>query len=501
MPLVSVLDGTGLASSVSRIMRQAVLVYPDQVARDLELRDPWPGATTLLLAGMRLEAWDGARWWPLGGNVLPPVRLDDLLDVALANPIPGHVLRVTSGSGAGAVWSNVLLLLGMLGDVTVPAPVDGQVLTYSAGYWRAAAPGTPTITSPLIIPDPTGSTFPILRFASGDGDSVTASSAAMELAWWANTLQWLHGGALKMDLTAAGAAGVGSLGVSGNGGAWYLNAGAHNNGGDKNLYLVNGNRTTGTAPLIIGQANNLVYAPYALDTPRVQNGSGVLVLAPNAGNHVEIQGNSPPTCWLDVGAQYGIGAGPKISANGRPAGNDWTQRPFSVSKDGGAGECAIGLGNFSTGNSMGIQLFTGANGVGVHFTNGPNSGYVPVYGGVYANVSGRDTKDDIQDLALEVPDPLGVLARLRPRRFRPKAAPKMGPGPLEYVDDTDNVPKLAGGFVAEEVAEAYPLAVVDTDKGPALDYSSITALLVRAVQSLALEVADLRAQLTGGAPA
>lgn len=149
MGLVSVLDGQGLDASVRRIMRQSVLLYDDEAARARELIAPWPGATTLLLAGMRLEAWDGTRWVPLGGgvSVVPRMYLDDLLDVQLTNPAtrPTNAPNVLIWSASRNVWVDSILELNDMNDVVITGfPSVGQVLTYQGPLngWRPATPAT-----------------------------------------------------------------------------------------------------------------------------------------------------------------------------------------------------------------------------------------------------------------------------------------------------------------------------------------------------------------------
>jgi len=75
-----------------------------------------------------------------------PTNLDDLADVNAATPTTNNVLYWN-----GSVWKNGEVPLDALSNVTVPAPTNGQVLTYdtATNTWVAATPsaGSGTVTS------------------------------------------------------------------------------------------------------------------------------------------------------------------------------------------------------------------------------------------------------------------------------------------------------------------------------------------------------------------
>jgi hypothetical protein len=91
-----------------------------------------------------------------------PVNIDDLADVSAAAPANYNSLYYLNG-----VWKNGFIALDWLGDVTVPTPSNGQVLTFDSatGVWIAATPsggGGGTVQSvALSMPAPANPAFSV----------------------------------------------------------------------------------------------------------------------------------------------------------------------------------------------------------------------------------------------------------------------------------------------------------------------------------------------------
>ena len=78
------------------------------------------------------------------GTISLNANLTDLNDVTLAGtPVDEHVLQYVSGQ-----WINAPLYLGMMADVNIPSPVNGDVLRFNGISWVSAAiSGVGTVTS------------------------------------------------------------------------------------------------------------------------------------------------------------------------------------------------------------------------------------------------------------------------------------------------------------------------------------------------------------------
>lgn len=73
------------------------------------------------------------------------IGLDDLSDVNIGTPAVNRVLQHN-----GTEWVDSLLLLSELGDVAVPGPSTGQILTFTGFFWQNQDP----VTAGFIVQEP-----------------------------------------------------------------------------------------------------------------------------------------------------------------------------------------------------------------------------------------------------------------------------------------------------------------------------------------------------------
>lgn len=103
-------------------------------------------AITSVSSGQVLK-WNGSAWVNAAesGGGGGASDLDDLTDVAISSPQYGQVLKYS-----GTEWYNDSLLLDNIGLVNTAGASNGDVLTFSSGYWVASAPtgGTTAPSTP-----------------------------------------------------------------------------------------------------------------------------------------------------------------------------------------------------------------------------------------------------------------------------------------------------------------------------------------------------------------
>ena len=95
---------------------------------DTSVAAPLPG---------QVLAWDSSaqRWANADAG---PTAFSALVDISGLRPADGDVLGYSGG------WTNLPQALAALADTSLPAePADGDVLTFAASRWRAAAPAAP----------------------------------------------------------------------------------------------------------------------------------------------------------------------------------------------------------------------------------------------------------------------------------------------------------------------------------------------------------------------
>jgi hypothetical protein len=128
-----------------------------------------------------------------------PTNLDDLADVNAATPTTNNVLYWN-----GSVWKNGEVPLDALSNVTVPAPTNGQVLTYdtATNTWVAATPsaGGSVTSVGLTMPAPTNPAFSV------SGSPVT-TSGTLAVAANGTTDQYIDGTGALRTLPSTGGGG------------------------------------------------------------------------------------------------------------------------------------------------------------------------------------------------------------------------------------------------------------------------------------------------------
>lgn len=491
MPLVSVLDGSGIASSIRRVMRQSVLVYDDQIARDAELRDPWPGATTLLLAGMRLEAWSPAfgtwvdlrqgnpfalsaltdvdlsggiadgyvltysgGWWIASPIPAPALRLNDLLDVIIAGPTSGNeVLRYNPGDGQ---WHNLLLALSMLQGVSIVSPSTGQVLAYNAstGLWSNTAPATPSLNldalTDVTIASPANGQALIYESASSQWKNVAAGAATIVSPLVIPDPV----GTVLPTLRFASGDGDGTTPSTR---SWKLDLSANT------LRIIQEGPDTVLATIVGADKGLHIPAGGLIETPTVKALAGAWESIVATGAEVR------------VGGAVGLNAvGPTVGIQANNATNAWNALPLHVDHGSGAGTSGIGIGSFSGGFAHSIL----ANAGGLHVRNLNDTVYSPISASAFPVNSARAWKLEPRSIA----DAGRLLEEISPVTYEDLRA-VLASGAEE--------PATRHGFVAEDVAAADTALSFGESDDLAVDPYGLLAVLWQAVKDLSARVIAL----------
>jgi len=354
-------------------------------------------------------------------------------------------------------------------------------------------PGTiQAFTSPVIINDPVGNSYPQVQFAAGDGTQGVPSSEAFSLDLYDNALRVVNAGRGEM---------VAQFWSNANGkvvdiGGWSIRA------EPSALRILGSNTYFDTAGNIVGTAGvygAAVYANSLVQTPVVQSTGNIIVRSTGQSYMQAFGAIGSPQAQLLMGAQWGTAGQGVSNIVGMPVGNRYNERPLTIGRVGGGGQCALGFADHITGWTASLQLFSDGN-IYLGALNGDNSGYVKLLASAFQVISAQQYKDEIAPLeAATAVDALDMIQPVEYHDLQPELAAAVE---VTHIDIEDNPyivrmdmppPLYRYGFVAEDVQAAAPRLTLGEGSSLGLDLSGMVAVLWQAVKDMRAEIAELRA--------
>jgi hypothetical protein len=332
-----------------------------------------------------------------------------------------------------------------------------------------------------------GSNFQINRY-DDNGNALSAPlniNRATGVLTLTNSL-WLSppGGAATLDLNSAAGQANQIVGVKAGSVRWIINPGdaaaesGSNAGSDFGIYRYSDagaqigpamsiSRATGVATLNAELIINLAAAGTTALLMQSNIGTPLQIVSARPGPSVRwtlVMGNANPESGSNAGSDFEIG---RWADNGAGLGV-----AVSINR----ATCAIAFNGGLTGHAVAPAADN------TYVCGFSGSAWSNVYSWYFGTSSDARHKADIEAL----PDCLGILAALDPKRFRLTNTPDDDP----HRDDTH------WGFIAQEVGEAMRGHAFGghriEDGGQTIAYNELTAVLWKACQELAAKVAELQ---------
>jgi hypothetical protein len=434
----------------------------------------------------------------------------------------GQMLTKIDETNFNTQWVTPVTNLDSISNVNAPTAVDGQALVYdnATSMWvprtvatggglpaggviydllvkASSAPGDAvwsavpqvnTLTTNLIhIRDLAGALYPKLTFGSGDGNNGVNPNP---YEYW---FEFINDKLLLYSGRAASKALMSWKRLASNEAEFTLHDWTVNSHNDGYLrFFYGSDKTVSEMFLSQGGALNLVGAVTAPNFVGTYFGDQVNAYM-RSTDHIELQSYGSigaPQCILFVGAQFGSGSAGKVSIMSYPPGNDWTQRPLTLSKQGGAGECAIAFANHVTGWTAGFQLHA-TPGIYIGAVNGANSANIEMKASAFTVVSSKRFKTELENINIErIRTAIEQLVPIRYRDLQHEMA-MTSDARLNKSLPLPELPKrYRFGMIAEEVEEILPELVSDSMHGPGIDLSGMIGVLWKAVQDLSARLKE-----------
>ena len=378
---------------------------------------------------------------------------------------------------------------GVQGPQGQPGPAGPTGSTGAQG--PQGPPGTvEAFTSPVIINDPVGDAYPAVKFASGDGTGGVPSSHSFTLDLYDNRLRIVDdqaGGGASFGVAAAGPEmWLGGWSIRGEPSVLRIPA--------ANVYFDTAGNIVGTA----GVYGSAVYASSLVQTPVVQSTGAVIVRSAQQAYMQAYGAIGSPQAQLLMGVQWGTAGQGVSNIVGMPAGNNYNQRPLTIGRVGGGGQCGLGFADHITGWTASLQLFSDGN-IYLGALNGDNSGYIKLLASAFQVISAQQYKDEITPLeAATAVEAIDMIQPVEYHDLQPELAASVE---VTHIDIEDNPyivrmemppPLYRYGFVAEDVQAAAPLLTLGEGSSLGLDLSGMVAVLWQAVKDMRRQLDDIR---------